>query len=86
MTSENSESAREGHSRCCRSAALRRALRGALHQSANPEKAPGMQAYMKSEMPYLGVQTPALKAICRKIFTAHPIDTQKCWLEIILTI
>ena len=45
-----------------------------------------MQAYMKSEMPYLGIQTPALKAICRRVFTAHPLETQECWLEAILTI
>ena len=68
------------------SADLCRALREALRESANPEKAPGMQAYMKSEMPYLGVQTPALKAVCRKVFAAHPIDAQKRWLDTILAI
>ena len=86
MKSENSESAQEGQSRCCRSAALRCALQEALRKSANPEKAPGMQAYMKSEMLYLGVQTPALKAICRKVFTAHPLEAQQCWLDAIFTI
>ena len=86
MKSENSESVRAGQSRCYLSASLRLALREALRKSANPEKAPGMQAYMKSKMPYLGVQTPALKSICRKVFTAHPLETQKCWLDTILTI
>lgn len=86
MTSENSESTREGHSQCYLSTTLRCALGEAIRKSANPEKAPGMQAYMKSEMTYLGVQTPTLKAICREVFTVHPLETQECWLEAILTI
>ena len=65
---------------------LCRALREALHENANPEKAPGMQAYMKSEMPYLGVQMPALKAVCRKVFSAHLINAQKRWMDTILAI
>ena len=65
---------------------LCRALREALRENANPEKAPGMQAYMKSEMPYLGVQTPALKAVCRIVFSAHPINAQKRWMDTILSI
>ena len=86
MKSENSKSTRGGQVRCHLSGALRCALRKALRKSADPDKAPGMQAYMKSEMPYLGVQTPALNAICRKVFTAHPLETQKCWLDTILAI
>ena len=72
--------------RLCPSAELCQALREALRENANAEKAPGMQAYMKSEMPYLGVQTPVLKAVCRKVFAAHPIEAQKRWLDTILVI
>ena len=86
MKSTNSESTRAGQTQFHLSAALRCALRKALDKSADPEKAPGMQAYMKSEMPYLGVQTPALKAVCQKVFTAHPLESQKCWLGAILAI
>ena len=86
MTSENPEFARKGKPRLYPSTALCRALRETLRENANPEKAPGMQAYMKSEMPYLGVQTPALKAVCRKVFASHPIKTQKHWLDTILAI
>ena len=86
MKSDKSESTQEGQARYYVSAALRCALREALRNNANPEKAPGMQVYMKSEMPYLGVQTPALKAIGRKVFTTHPLETQECWLDAILTI
>jgi DNA alkylation repair enzyme len=35
------------------------AVRAGLAARANPAKAPDMQAYMKSEMPFLGVQKPA---------------------------
>ena len=45
-----------------------------------------MQAYMKSEMPYVGVQTPALRALCREVFTTHPLDTQARWLDTVLAL
>ncbi|PKN81064.1 MAG: hypothetical protein CVU47_08265 [Chloroflexi bacterium HGW-Chloroflexi-9] len=34
------------------------AVRDGLRAAADPAKAPQMQAYMKSAMPYYGVQTP----------------------------
>ena len=45
-----------------------------------------MQAYMKSEMPYLGVQAPALRALCREVFSANPLDTQVRWLDTVLAL
>ena len=36
------------------------ALRQALADNGDPTKAEGMRQYMKSEMPYRGVQTPLL--------------------------
>ena len=86
VKSANSESIREGQTRLHSSRALCRALREALRENANPAKAPGMQSYMKSEMPYLGVQAPALKAVCRQVFAAHPIETQSRWIDTILAI
>ena len=68
------------------SATLCRALRAGLHDRADPAKAPGMRAYMKSEMPYLGVQTPALRALCREVFTAHPLGTRARWLDTVLAL
>ena len=68
------------------SAALCRALRAGLEERADPAKAPGMQAYMKSEMPYLGVQTPSLRVLCREVFSAHPVDTQARWLDTVLAL
>ena len=36
-----------------------------LHAAADPTRAPRMQAYMKSAMPYLGVPVPAVRSIVR---------------------
>jgi len=36
--------------------------------AANPAKAAGMQAFMKSTMPYHGVNLPAVRSISRKAF------------------
>ena len=86
ISTENPESTRKGQHRLYPSTDLCRALREALRENANPEKAPGMQTYMKSEMPYLGVRTPVLKAVCRKVFAAHPIGAPKRWLDTIRAI
>ena len=36
--------------------------------AANPERALGMQAYMKSTMPYYGIKMPAVRTISRGVF------------------
>ena len=51
-----------GADRAARSAAIRAELRGA----ADPARAPQMQAYMKSTMPYLGVPLPVTRRIARR--------------------
>ena len=65
--------------------ALQRALRHCLRKVADPSKAAGMQAYMKSEMPYLGVQAPSMKKACRELWTAHPVHSQQEWIDAMLT-
>lgn len=45
-----------------------------------------MQAYMKSEMPYLGVQTPALRAACREAFARVPLGDASIWRETVLAL
>ncbi|PZS29911.1 MAG: DNA alkylation repair protein [Pseudonocardiales bacterium] len=47
-------------------------IRQALHSAADPEQAPGMQAYMKSAMPYLGVRVPQVRAIVRAAARERP--------------
>jgi 3-methyladenine DNA glycosylase AlkD len=54
-------------------------LRKALRQAADPAKAPIMQAYMKSEMPYHGVPTPVLRQICTVVFADVEFATARDW-------
>lgn len=54
-------------------------LRHELRKEAIPSKAAGMQAYMKSEMPYHGVPMPRVRTICRRIFTEHSIVNFDDW-------
>jgi 3-methyladenine DNA glycosylase AlkD len=59
-------------------------LRRELEARANPAKAPDMQAYMKSEMPFLGVQKPGREEIARAVFAAHPLDGFEAWRDTVL--
>ncbi|HJT87828.1 MAG TPA: DNA alkylation repair protein, partial [Bryobacteraceae bacterium] len=63
---------------------LLRALRGALRELADPAKAPDMQAYMKSAMPYLGVQTPPRRKAVKAVFRAHPLGSFEEWRDTVL--
>jgi len=58
---------------------LRRRMKGA----ANPLKAAGMQAYMKSTMPYHGINMPQLRAISREVFDGSAMSCVE-WSETIL--
>jgi 3-methyladenine DNA glycosylase AlkD len=49
------------------------AVREALKAHADPARAPGMQKYMKSAMPYRGISAPVQKRLLRQVFAAHPI-------------
>jgi 3-methyladenine DNA glycosylase AlkD len=59
-------------------------IRRALAVAADPAKAPQMQAYMKSAMPYRGVSAPVLKRLCRDAFKAHPLSTPEEWQGVVL--
>jgi 3-methyladenine DNA glycosylase AlkD len=67
-------------------AALIGAVREGLAQLANPEKAPAMQAYMKSAMPFLGVQAPQQRQLYRQVFAAHPLATFDEWQATVLAL
>ena len=62
------------------------AIREELAYVANPAKAPGMQAYMKSEMPYLGVSMPVMRNVCRVVFAAHPLASFDAWRDTVLAL
>ena len=53
---------------------------------AEPGRAAGMRAYMKSEMPYLGVSAVPLRQVCRALFAGlewrHSADFQSTVLRI----
>ncbi len=59
-------------------------VRRALAENANPEKSDGMRAYMKSEMPYRGVQKPVRVKLLRPIFREHAIVEKSEWEATIL--
>lgn len=64
--------------------ALSRRLRAEMSAAADPVKAPGMQAYMKSAMPYYGISSPQVNAICKKVFAEHPLLSCAEWRAAIL--
>jgi len=58
-------------------------LRRRMKVAADPLKAAGMQAYMKSTMPYHGVNMPQLRAISREVFDGSSMSCLE-WSETIL--
>jgi len=58
-------------------------LRGQMKAAANPEKAAGMRAYMKSTMPYYGINMPEVRAISREVFDGSAMTCSE-WRETIL--
>lgn len=65
---------------------LIRAVRHALRAAADPAKAPFMQAYMKSEMPYRGVQSTPLRQAVRPLFAAHRLESFEEWRDTVLAL
>jgi len=59
-------------------------LRKRLRQVADSTKAPGMQAYMKSSMPYLGVPAVPLRAICKRLFGEIELKNARQWERLVL--
>jgi 3-methyladenine DNA glycosylase AlkD len=51
------------------------AVRSALVAAADPGRAPAMQAYMKSSMPYYGISVPDVRRACRPVFADHDLGT-----------
>jgi 3-methyladenine DNA glycosylase AlkD len=59
---------------------LRRRIAGA----ADPARAPQMQAYMKSALPFRGVSSVPLRAITRAVVPAHPLPDRSAWESAVL--
>ncbi|MEO7113126.1 MAG: DNA alkylation repair protein [Polyangiaceae bacterium] len=58
-----------------------KAIRAELVRVADPKRAPLMQAYMKSVMPYHGVASADVKAVSRKIFQDLKMGSEGEWQE-----
>ena len=61
-------------------------MRRELKRIADPAKAPGMQAYMKSAMPYHGVPAPAQRRLFREQFAAVTFESAGSWRDAVLYI
>jgi 3-methyladenine DNA glycosylase AlkD len=61
-------------------------VRAALENVGDPAKAPKMQAYMKSAMPYRGVSAPEQKTIWKQVFREHPLPSRRQWQQVALTL
>src|SRR5688500_2338315 len=67
-------------------ASLSGTLRRELTRVANPARAAGMQAYMKSTMPYLGVSTVPMRAVCKRVFASHEVTDGRAWRRDVLEV
>ena len=61
-------------------------LRLALREAADPARAPAMQAYMKSAMPYLGVSAVPLRRVCKDLFRDLSWPDSAAWQRDVLAI
>lgn len=57
-----------------------------LRAAADPSRAPAMQAYMKSAMPYLGVPTMPLRAACKRVFDGLGYPSAEAWRADVMTL
>lgn len=64
--------------------ALLSRIRRELKAVADPDRAAGAQAYMKSNMPFHGVDATSLRGVCRTVFRDVPIDSAEAWRDGIL--
>jgi 3-methyladenine DNA glycosylase AlkD len=62
------------------------ALRAELAVRADPVKAEGMRRYMKSALPFYGVQKPGRTEIARAQFAAHPLAGFGDWRDTLLAL
>jgi 3-methyladenine DNA glycosylase AlkD len=66
--------------------ALAETLRAKLTEAADPARAPGMQAYMKSAMPYLGVSAVPMRQACKAAFAGLAWPDAAAWQADVLAI
>lgn len=59
------------------------AIRAGLTDAADPARAPQMQSYMKSAMPFYGVPAPVAARVFRAAIDAHPLPDRQTWADTI---
>ena len=57
-----------------------------LRAVAEPARAAGAQAYMKSSMPFIGVAATPLRRACRKVFAEEAFSTAEEWRQAVLSL
>jgi 3-methyladenine DNA glycosylase AlkD len=67
-------------------AKLIKELRAALRAAADPSRAAGAQAYMKSTMPFLGLTVPVLRRITNEVSKAHVMSDVDTWRDTCLAL
>jgi 3-methyladenine DNA glycosylase AlkD len=65
-------------------AVLVAAIRDGLAELADPGRAPAMQAYMKSTMPYRGVLAPLQRPLFKRAIAEHPLVDFAGWRDTVL--
>jgi 3-methyladenine DNA glycosylase AlkD len=68
------------------SQSLVEAVRSGLAEAGDRRKAPEMQRYMKSEMPFHGVASPERRALGKRLFATHPLPDVAALLATVLTL
>lgn len=66
--------------------ALIAAVRSRLAEAGDARKAPEMQRYMKSELPFRGVASPERKALAKELFAAHTLRSVAALRTVVLTL
>lgn len=61
-------------------------LRRRIAEAADPGRAPKMQAYMKSELPFRGVSSVPLRAITRDVVGTLPLPDRAAWQSAVLSL
>jgi 3-methyladenine DNA glycosylase AlkD len=62
------------------------AVRTGLEALADPERAPQMQAYLKTEMPCLGVTVPLQRELVARVAGEFPIESFEDWRDTVLAL
>ena len=62
------------------------AVRAGLVAAADPARAPAMQAYMKSDLPYHGIPMPDIRKLARAVYADHRLTARQDWERAVRTL